>query len=437
MSKSTNMKVAKNFDVARELHKSGELTRAVVAYKKVLRTHATQPDALHYLGLAYYQMGQVDLAINHIKRAIVLTSNYPDAMSNLANIYKETGRLEEAQTLYTQLLLIAPDHTNTLVNIALILRETDQTKSALTYIQRALEIEPKHAIAHHNLGNIYSDFQQFELAQKAYSRALQLNPKNYNSAKSLAHVLNILGKTDEAFVILKALITQHPDDVTAQHLLAAYDTENTPTRASDMYIKQTFDAFSASFNTSLSKLQYKIPELINDKLLAIVNEADSTADILDIGCGTGLCGSLLIPLANNLIGVDLSPKMLQKAEQLKVYNELHERELCTYMQTCDTHFDYIVCADTFVYFGELETAFAAAFNALRPNGYFIFSVEQHHNSSNRDYHLQLNGRYSHSPAYLSMALTAVGFMICSIEDVIPRMENGKAVDGALVLARKP
>ena len=436
MSKSTNLKIAKNLNVGRELHKSGEIAQAVVAYKKILRAHSTHPDALHYLGLAYYQTGNIDIAIDHIKRAIVLTSNYADAMSNLANIYKETGRLEEARTLYTQLLHITPEHTNTLVNMAIILRETNQAKNALKLILRALEIEPEHAIAQHNLGNIYNDLQQFELAKEAYSRALKLNPLNHNSAKSLAHILCVLGRTDEAIATLKALILQHPDDATAQHLLAAYDTENTPTRASDVYIKQTFDAFSASFDMSLSRLQYKIPKLISDKLLANMDDTASAQDILDIGCGTGLCGPLLRPVANSLIGVDLSPNMLQKAEQLKVYDELHESELCTYMQTGDKHFDYIVCADTFVYFGDLQTAFSAAFTVLKSNGYFIFSVEQHHELSKGDYYLQLNGRYSHCATYLNTALLAAGFVICSIEDVIPRLENGKAVDGALVLARK-
>jgi predicted TPR repeat methyltransferase len=106
------------------------------------------------------------------------------------------------------------------------------------------------------------------------------------------------------------------------------------------------------------------------------------------------------------------------------------------MQTSDKYFDYIICADTFVYFGELQAAFVAAFRVLKPSGHFIFSVEQHHELSKGDYHLQPNGRYSHSAVYLNNALLATGFMICSIEDVVPRMENGKEVDGALILVRK-
>ena len=35
-------------------------------------------------------------------------------------------------------------------------------------------------------------------------------------------------------------------------------------------------------------------------------------DVLDLGCGTGLCGPLLRPYARALAGVDLSPQMLER-----------------------------------------------------------------------------------------------------------------------------
>ncbi len=45
--------------------------------------------------------------------------------------------------------------------------------------------------------------------------------------------------------------------------------------------------------------------------------------ILDIGCGTGIIGSLLSKRGyTNIHGLDLSEKMLEKAEEKKVYNKL-------------------------------------------------------------------------------------------------------------------
>jgi predicted TPR repeat methyltransferase len=436
MSKSQNLKITKALEVARNLHSQGQLTAAISAYKKTLRMHATHPDALHYLGLAYYQSGDADSGIKHVKRAITLAPNYPDALSNLANIYKEMGRQEEAYELYAQVLKIAPQHTNTLVNTAIALRENNQADKALHYLQQAIKLEPQHAIAQHNLGNVYSDLQQTELALKAYTQALELDPQHHHTAKNLAHLLQNMGRTDEAIQVLKTLILQRPNDAIAKHLLAAFGGNEVPDRASDQYVKQTFDTFSASFDATLARLQYTGPQLVSDKLRSTLDTSSSGVSILDIGCGTGLCGTLLKPIATTLIGVDLSPKMLQIAKQLKVYDELFEAELSAYMQSCQRHFDYVVCADTFVYIGALHIAFDAAYDVLNKGGYLIFTVEQQSATMEQDYSLQANGRYSHNLAYLRRALVSADFEVCSVEDVVLRMENGKVVDGALIVAIK-
>ena len=77
--------------------------------------------------------------------------------------------------------------------------------------------------------------------------------------------------------------------------------------------------------------------------------------VLDAGCGTGLCGPLLKPYAEILVGVDLSPKMLAKALGRQVYEELIETELVAYLGQRTASFDLIVSADTLIYFGELRS----------------------------------------------------------------------------------
>lgn len=437
MSNSSNTKLKNNLDVARSFHKNGQLAQAMAIYKKILRLIPTQPDALHYLGLAYYQTGNTDAATVSIQRAIAIAPNYLDAMNNLANIYKETEQFAAAQALYIQVLSLDPEHTNALINMAVILREKKQTKDALNLIHRALALQPQHAIAQHNLGNIYTDLQQFELAETAFRHALDLNPQNHHTAKRLAHVLNKLGRTAEAIPILNAVVMQHPDDAVATHLLAAYAKTDIPARASDLYIKQTFDDYSASFDLALADLQYQLPQLISQRLLSSVMLPLTGIDILDIGCGTGLCAPLIKSVARTLVGVDLSGKMLAKAALLNLYDELHELELCHFMQSSKRQFDCVICADTLVYFGELQPVFSAVFEVLQPGGFFIFSVEQHHHQlQGRHYLLQSNGRYSHPKTYVDKALQAAGFFVCQIDDVAPRLESGKEVDGVLIVAQK-
>jgi predicted TPR repeat methyltransferase len=321
--------------------------------------------------------------------------------------------------------------------MAVMLRESKQTEEALKFVQRALLFQPEHAIAQYTLGNIYTDLQQFELAESAFRRAQGLNPLDHLAAKRLAYVLNKLGRMTEAIPILETLVLKHPDDAVAKHLLAAYTHKDIPKRASDLYIKQTFDDYSATFDQALAQLQYQVPRLISERLIASAAKHRAPFDILDIGCGTGLCGPFIRHLASRLTGVDLSAKMLAKAAQLKVYDELYESELCEFMQKTNGLFHYVICADTFVYFGDLHQVFAAVFGVLQNDGYFIFSVEQHDpQRTDAPYMLQVNGRYSHQKTYVAAALQAAGFQICRMEDIVPRLESGKKVDGALMVAQK-
>ena len=99
-------------------------------------------------------------------------------------------------------------------------------------------------------------------------------------------------------------------------------------------------------------------------------------DVLDAGCGTGLCGPLIAPYARRLVGVDLSARMLAQAKTKNVYDELVKCELTAYLRDSPGAFDAIVSADTLVYFGPLQDVVAASARALRPGGRLIFTVEE-------------------------------------------------------------
>ena len=60
--------------------------------------------------------------------------------------------------------------------------------------------------------------------------------------------------------------------------------------------------------------------------------AAPTRDVLDAGAGTGLCGESLRTYARKLVGIDLSARMLEKAKDRAVYDELVVAELTAYMR---------------------------------------------------------------------------------------------------------
>ncbi|WP_204319811.1 class I SAM-dependent DNA methyltransferase, partial [Klebsiella pneumoniae] len=85
-------------------------------------------------------------------------------------------------------------------------------------------------------------------------------------------------------------------------LLAAISGENVPDRASDAYVANLFDAFAATFDHKLARLDYRAPELVAEAVAASQEAGTTGLAILDAGCGTGLCGPSLRPFADRLIG---------------------------------------------------------------------------------------------------------------------------------------
>jgi predicted TPR repeat methyltransferase len=127
--------------------------------------------------------------------------------------------------------------------------------------------------------------------------------------------------------------------------------------------------------------------------------------------------------------------MLKKAALRCVYDHLEEVELTHFMECSEQHYNAVVCVDTFVYFGDLSAAFAAANKVLVLDGYIVFTLERH-SENNQSYQLQTHGRYSHNKDYVRSTLVDTGFSVISIDNIVPRTENGKPVDGALVVAKK-
>lgn len=435
--KSSRVSVDDALRIAVEIHQRGLVDEAVTLYGSILDVVPDHIDALHYLGVARHQMGESQAGLDLIRRSLAISAKQPSAYNNVGNINKEIGNVKAAEAAYRKVLELAPDHVETLSNLAVTLREQKKPEEALATLQRALEINPEHADSYHNLGNVYRDLKRPDDAMAAYQNAIKHQPDSHKSATSIAKLLHDSGRTQEACKVLRGLLVRNPDDAVARHLISAYGEADVPPRASDDYVRQTFDGFASSFDSVLEGLDYAAPKLVAERMAKSLASDGAGYRIVDLGCGTGLLGPRIRDCAASLIGVDLSEKMLARARARGVYDELVAGELTRYLQDCDVPVDVLACVDTLVYFGDLD-AFADACNAsLTPGGQLFFSVERHDDPTGPGYVLHPHGRYSHSRAYIESTLARAGLDIVAIDDAVLRKERNEPVGGMIVSARKP
>jgi predicted TPR repeat methyltransferase len=458
---------AEKLQEAVQLHQQGQIDRAEGLYREILAANPRHSGALQLLGVIAGQRGDSQHAVELIDQSLAIKPANAAAWSNRGNALLALNRYADALESYDRALGINPRHAEALHNRGLTLHHLDRTEEALASYDRALAIRPDYpqALNHRgialcrlgrqpealvafkralalqprtadfrlNLGKTLFELRQLEPAVESLQQALRLET-TATGYETLAVALYQLGRSDESLDAYRQWLAFDPENPIPQHMVTA-GSEAAPERAGDQYVATLFDNFAGSFESTLLGLGYRVPELLTTQI-SKARGADTTAlRILDAGCGTGLAAPLLKPLASQLVGVDLSAKMLDKARARDLYDELVVSELCTFMAGRPAAFDLILLADTLVYFGALEEAFRAAHGALAAGGILAFAVESRADGG-QDHQLELHGRYSHRPDYVTRLLATNGYVLQSMEPIVIRRELDEDVAGVAVVARR-
>jgi predicted TPR repeat methyltransferase len=360
----------------------------------------------------------------------------PGPWNNLGNVLVETQQFDEAAAAYRQALQRQPEDGDALNNLATICSKRGEHAEAEALCRRAIAARPDFGQAWYNLSVALLGQRRITEGREANSRAIRLWPKHLQARDAVARALVHLGRLDDAAALYREWLAVDPDNPVIRHHLAACSGDAAPARASDAYVARTFDAFAASFDANLSALGYRAPRLVAGLLQELLPPPSRELDVLDLGCGTGLCGPLVRASARHLSGCDLSAGMLDKARRRQVYDALHQAELVAHLKVHAQGFDVLVCADTLCYFGDLMEAATAAAQALRPSGVLVFTVEALAEDRDAAFALLPHGRYAHHADHLRQALQQAGLQLQVLRQEVLRHEAGRPVAGWLAGARQ-
>ncbi|GGY16204.1 hypothetical protein GCM10008098_04280 [Rhodanobacter panaciterrae] len=423
-----------------EAHQSGQLDDAEALYRKTLQMQAGQPDALHFLGVLCHQRQRSDEAIRLIQMALRTTPQHADAHNNLGNIHKETGNLVEAEACYRMALACNAQQHDALSNLALVLEAQLRPEEAFEVYTALVARAPQLGRAHYLMGmylrNHVNEIEDVERAIACFRNAIRCDGKDVRSLDALGVALYMLDRDEEAIGVYRDWLDREPDNPVPRHMLAACGGDRVPDRADDAYVRDVFDKFADSFDEQLLKnLDYRAPQILTKALIEVLEPPAASLDVLDAGCGTGLCGPLIRPHARHLDGVDLSGGMIEKARLRGGYDELVVAELTAYLQANLVAWDVVLSADTLIYFGDLVPVMSAAYAALRAHGWLAFTMEALDGDEDR-FELSSSGRFRHTRSHVERVLNSVGFGSVTITEAVLRKEVGKPVIGWVVLARK-
>jgi len=412
---------------------AGRLDEAVTALQRTISLTPNFVEAHNNLGNMLVKQGKPDEAMDCYRKAIELLPEFAEPHNNLGKLLTDQGQWDEAIASSQYALSVIPNFAGAYNNTGIALAGQGKMQEAMTSYRRAIAIDLNYAEPHYNLGTALASLNRLDEAVNAYQRAIAINPSLTHFHHNLGIALGDLGKLDEAIACYRRVVEIDPDNCSARHMLSALTGETTETTPPE-YVKNLFDLFSAKFEHQLvDVLEYDVPALIRHAFGRLLKDGTRYRNMIDLGCGTGLAGEQFRDIADRITGIDISPKMIEKAREKGVYDDLRVGDLIEFIGGTGEKYDLVTATDVFVYMGNLKSIFSAIARCTRDSAYFLFSNES---IEEGEYVLRPTGRYAHSRTYIRSLAERHGFSIEYCQSVDVRKEKDKGIEGDLFILKK-
>jgi len=407
---------------------------AIDAFQQAITLRADFLDAYYNLGLAQSRLSRMDQAMVSWRALLELAPTHLGANFQIASLLMRQGKFEEALTHFTLIEQSNPAHLETQANMAICCIQLGWLNEAKKYYANVLRITPDDVDAHYNLGVINVEQGKLEEAIDCYLKAAAINPDFFAVQNNLGAIYLALKHRDAAKKHFQEALRIEPGNEAIRHTLALLSHQKDISVTPQSYISSLFDSYADHYDSHLAhSLRYQVPAQMYDLMHHSLPLPEHQWRVLDLGCGTGLCGQFFRDAASVLVGVDLSPRMLDAARGKHLYDELVQADVLDYLKQHVASYDLIMAGDTLVYMGDLKDVFAAVNQSLRSSGYFIFNTEA---GDGDEFQLTSTGRFIHRKDYLDQLITAQGFHVLGFRAITLRMQDSQPVSGYLYLVEK-
>lgn len=359
-------------------------------------------------------------SLTYYHKTLNLDENNVEAILGIADCYLCLNDLDKAEKFYLKSFDLNREIAGAHLNYGTLLYRQKRTNEALEEYRKAVTLDAEKPEISYNLALILKETGDIEEALGLMFNAHLKAPENEMFIINIAETLALFYEKnpEAALKIAENWQKQEPDNVFSKRIFAALSGVS---EADDnlTYTEKLFDHFAETYEQTLEKLQ---PAIIK-KLKELGKKFKG--NILDLGCGTGLAAEALSNKDNSFDGVDLSAKMIEIAQNKKIYKNLYHQDILSFLKEHPArNYDWVLAADVFCYLGDLKPVLK---KLTQTN--MCFSVEAGDEDRHQNYYLTASGRYKHKKSYILSLLSELKFANIKVIDLTIRQENGKDVAG--------
>jgi len=425
------MQIKKWLKKAENKHSAGDHTTAKVLYKKILKLNPDHVDANYLLGALLAEKGETRKALHYTLKAESVTTRSPYIKNNLGNLYRMSGDDTQAEKYFNDALAIDPGMPEALNNLGILYRRLNCNEQAIQYYLGAINADPTFVAAYYNLGKTYKDEQNTQHAIDCFTQALKLHPHHILSHNELGDCYMSLQQKDLALYHFKEYLHLcKQDDCGVALKMARLSEGELPDRHPTELVRQSYALKARDWDQNVSRpnMEFLGPQLIQAMLKDLsLRPMENT--VLDLGCGTGLCGPALKPFSQQLDGVDLSKQMLQIAASKSLYDHLTEGDAEWFLRQNPGRYQLVCASGVLIFFGDLSAMMQAAAQAISPNGVFLFTT---YKSQGDAVQIRNNLHFAHSADHIRKTAGAAGLRVARLDEVIHEYDFGEPQRGYAV-----
>lgn len=419
---------------------------AIKSFSHLLQQVPDNIEAHFNLGLTLLKLGKHDAAAKQFKNVLAINPGHIQGIYHSANLSLLQNNLAEAKSLYLNYLDYDPENTSVLNNLGVISIKLEKAQEAISYFTRVLMLDNQDYDARSNLANLFMHHHRYENAITHLLELLAIKPKDstihyslgmaYFAVKDLSNAYHYLALAHQAYpdnvdvLITMATINtvRHEFTKAQRHLLTALTVDkhnlivsfmlsaltkdNSHIKAPLVHIKNTADKWASIYSHGVEPLPVA-NECLANLLTAQVSSEVSESNLLQLGCGTGMIGKLLINKPVNITGIDISADMLEIASSTNAYLQLINTSIIDYLRKSKSTYEMVIAIDVMHTIGDMNEFCQLVSKRLTKSGKLIFSTIL---SSGTGYELTELAMFLHNHTYVTNTLAKHGMRVITYDD---------------------